>query len=291
MTDAFVIAHIETHLRRRFQIRGCRLERVTVGFSQHKKYIVLHEENPKFFVRLVPRKSRKRNYVLWKEAAQSVRVLNKILDVSYIREINSLCVTSEYVFGKLLSDALEEMNPEDRFSAGRQFGIDLLKLHQCSAGFMCRRRTLMNYWLHELLAFVCREKYDFQGEGRRMTARLSYLLFRRPKTVVHGDCSPRNIMYSEDGIMTLIDAESFTVDDPWGDLARLLFEPNEHCNEFADGMVHGYFCAEEPDDFRKVAVSLGWLYTHQYLMDKRSRGKDWDKEILEWASKKCREFM
>lgn len=79
-----------------------------------------------------------------------------------------------------------------------------------------------------------------------------HLLAGRPQTFQHGDFHIGNMMV-ENGEIVIIDFDRFDYGDPWEEFNRIVWCA-QSSQEFAAGILDGYFDSDVPDDFWKLLL-------------------------------------
>lgn len=148
---------------------------------------------------------------------------------------------------------IPSLSADEQYSYGVRAGEILAKIHTPDApedtppwseryGKKIERKMEM---YHD-----CPLKYENEGELFRMIDGGRALIEDRPNRYQHGDYHIGNMMVS-DGELTVIDFDRSDVGDPWEEFNRIVW-----CvavsEEFASGMVDGYFGGRVPLDFWRL---------------------------------------
>ena len=231
-----------------------KVEPITKGWSEDKKYCVTTEDGTKYLLRITPLsryETRKSLFAM----LESVAALNipMCVPVEFGTCDDGVYSLQGWIDGEDLEAALPLLSETEQYVLGLKSGEIVRKMHTIPApetqeewASRFNRKTDMKIKkYHECgLQFEGDEYVIAYIEQNR------HLLANRPQCFQHGDYHVGNMML-EHGELKIIDFDRYDFGDPWEEFNRIVWSAAASPH-FATGQLRGYFGGEPPLAFFKL---------------------------------------
>jgi len=223
------------------------IEKITEGYSDDDKYIVVGDDGAKSLLRVAPLGAFDR------QQQQCLALQNlEILEVRAPRPLESgrlddmglcYCILT-YIEGADATQALPRCPNQTQYEIGIQAGRDPLKMHGLGAPGTIPpwRERAMKKHLDYLDAYSACGVRLHNGEAIRdfIEANARYL-DNRPNRFQHGDFHVGNIIVKDDRYSGAVDFDRHNWGDPFQEFMKVGFFSREVSVPFCLGQIHGYF--------------------------------------------------
>ncbi len=231
-----------------------KVEPITKGWSEDKKYCVTKADGTKYLLRISPAERYETRKALFK-ILERVDALNIPMcrPVEFGTCVDGVYILESWIDGKDAEPALPMLPETEQYVLGLKSGEILRKIHSIPApktqedwAIRFNRKTnnkIQKYRECEL-SFAGDDKIIDYIENNR------HLLENRPQCFQHGDYHVGNMML-ENGELRIIDFDRYDFGDPWEEFNRIVWSAAASPH-FATGQLRGYFGGEPPLEFFKL---------------------------------------
>lgn len=268
-----------------------RIEFLSKGFSNDKKYILWEKNNPLYLLRLSDMESTERRREEFKilQAHFDNGVLSPKPYAFGVTTDNKWCYSIlAYIIGDSAEEKLPLMPEDQQYEIGIQAGHELRKLHyltkEISHESWLNKRLKKYHWLVKRmrdsgLHFFEQEMIESYVEKHLYLLNTSRICYR------HDDYHPGNLIIRNGKFAGVIDFNRSDWGDPIEDFYKIPWFTVSVSKPFARGQVKGYMASNTPDDFWArynlfVAINLhGSIVWAHETMAKELELK-WQKHII-----------
>ena len=231
-----------------------KVEPITKGWSEDKKYCVTTEEGTKYLLRITPisrYETRKSLFaMLERVAALDIPMCVPVEFGTCYKGVYSL---QSWIDGEDLEAVLPLLSETEQYVLGFKSGEIARKMHTIPApktqedwASRFNRKTDMKIQkYHE-----CGLRFEGDDYVIAYIERNRHLLDNRPQCFQHGDYHVGNMML-ESGELKIIDFDRYDFGDPWEEFNRIVWSATASPH-FATGQLRGYFGSEPPLEFFKL---------------------------------------
>ena len=231
-----------------------KVEPITKGWSEDKKYCVTTEEGTKYLLRITPisrYETRKSLFaMLERVAALDIPMCVPVEIGTCYKGVYSL---QSWIDGEDLEAVLPLLSETEQYVLGFKSGEIARKMHTIPApktqedwASRFNRKTDMKIQkYHE-----CGLRFEGDDYVIAYIERNRHLLENRPQCFQHGDYHVGNMML-ESGELKIIDFDRYDFGDPWEEFNRIVWSATASPH-FATGQLRGYFGSEPPLEFFKL---------------------------------------
>jgi len=231
-----------------------KVEPITKGWSEDKKYCVTTEEGTKYLLRITPisrYETRKSLFaILERVAALDIPMC---VPVEFGTCDNGVYSLQRWIDGEDLEAVLPLLSETEQYVLGFKSGEIARKMHTIPApktqedwASRFNRKTDMKIQkYHE-----CGLRFEGDDYVIAYIERNRHLLENRPQCFQHGDYHVGNMML-ESGELKIIDFDRYDFGDPWEEFNRIVWSATASPH-FATGQLRGYFGGEPPLEFFKL---------------------------------------
>ena len=231
-----------------------KVEPITKGWSEDKKYCVTTEDGTKYLLRITPLsryETRKSLFaMLGKVAALNIPMC---VPVEFGTCDDGVYSLQGWIDGEDLEAALPLLSETEQYVLGLKSGEIARKMHTIPApetqeewASRFNRKTDMKIKkYHE-----CGLRFEGDEYVIAYIEQNRHLLANRPQCFQHGDYHVGNMML-EHGELKIIDFDRYDFGDPWEEFNRIVWSAAASPH-FATGQLRGYFGGEPPLAFFKL---------------------------------------
>jgi len=231
-----------------------KVEPVTKGWSEDKKYCVTKADGTRYLLRISPTEqyeTRKALYeILERVAALGVPMCRP---VKFGTCKDGVYILESWIDGEDAKQALPMLPETEQYIFGLKSGEILRKIHSLPAPDTQEEwATRFNRKTNNKIQKYCECGLRFAGDDRviEYIEYNRYLLENRPQNFQHGDYHIGNMML-EKGELRIIDFERFDFGDPWEEFNRIVWSAAAS-PYFATGQLREYFSGEPPIEFFRL---------------------------------------
>ena len=245
-------------------------QQITYGWSEDQKYLVSDHENHQYVVRVsdASKKVLKRKEFAFIQACNSLSyAMSQAISISVSDQVYMLL---SYVPGCMLETILPSMMDETAYRLGIQAGSALIQIHQLPNLSQLAYKVydpiaLRQKVLHRLTLYET-EGFCLPQDQRVLSFVREHIdnLYQNQPCYLHGDYHCGNLLYTNGGI-GIIDFNRFDYSDPYEEFARLDLFDVPASKPYANGLLHGYFRGNPPEDFWKF-YAVYMAYTSLYSL-------------------------
>jgi len=240
-----------------FNKRFIKIEPITKGWSEDKKYCVTATDGTKYLLRITPisRYEVRKSLFAMLERVTALGI-PMCVPVEFGTCDDGVYSLQSWIDGEDLETVLPLLSETEQYVLGLKSGKVLRIMHAIPAPetqeeweLRFNKKIDRNIALNE----NCIEEgfvidgleylYDFVQSNR-------HLLKNRPQCFQHGDYHVGNMML-ESGELKIIDFDRYDFGDPWEEFNRMTFNASASPH-FATGLLRGYFDGEPPLEFFKL---------------------------------------
>ena len=231
-----------------------KVEPITKGWSEDKKYCVTTEDGTKYLLRITPLsryETRKSLFAM----LESVAALNipMCVPVEFGTCDDGVYSLQGWIDGEDLEAALPLLSETEQYVLGLKSGEIARKMHTIPApetqeewASRFNRKTDMKIKkYHE-----CGLRFEGDEYVIAYIEQNRHLLANRPQCFQHGDYHVGNMMLAN-GELKIIDFDRYDFGDPWEEFNRIVWSAAASPH-FATGQLRGYFGGEPPLAFFKL---------------------------------------
>ena len=231
-----------------------KVEPITKGWSEDKKYCVTTEEGTKYLLRITPisrYETRKSLFAMLERVA--ALDIPMCVPVEFGTCDNGVYSLQRWIDGEDLEAVLPLLSETEQYVLGFKSGEIARKMHTIPApktqedwASRFNRKTDMKIQkYHE-----CGLRFEGDDYVIAYIERNRHLLENRPQCFQHGDYHVGNMML-ESGELKIIDFDRYDFGDPWEEFNRIVWSATASPH-FATGQLRGYFGGEPPLEFFKL---------------------------------------
>lgn len=175
---------------------------------------------------------------------------------------------TSWVYGKPAQERLPQHHKVIRYLLGQETAVYLYALHSCTAP------TGPEQWAQQTRQRIDNALTACRGRDREPVCvrRLQQFVLdncqvaaQQPQSVLHGDLTPANLIFSYEQSVGLIDFEKWHFGDPLADLAPVMTDFFRISTCFATGLLDSYFHYRvETRSFRRLAFYAALRMLQQY---------------------------
>lgn len=231
-----------------------KVEPITKGWSEDKKYCVAKADGTKCLLRISPAErfeTRKALYEILEHVATLGIPMSKPIEFGTYED--GVYILESWIEGEDAEEAIPMLPETEQYVLGLKSGEILRKIHSIPAPdtqeeWATRFNRKTNNKIKKYHEFELR----FAGDDRVLEyiENNRHLLENRPQSFQHGDYHIGNMML-ENGELRIIDFDRFDFGDPWEEFNRIVWcvaaSPY-----FATGQLRGYFGGEPPIEFFRL---------------------------------------
>ena len=249
-SKALDIAQIWASFGKRFT----KIEPITKGWSEDKKYCVIVAEGTKYLLRISPAESyetKKVQFIKLKSVFDSGMPMCNPVEFGTCAD--GVYTLYSWIEGEAAENLLPDFPKSVQYALGVKAGEILLKIHSLTS-------IASGEWNLRFFSVMDKRISAYKNGGVRFDGDdkvLAYidanrhLLSNRPQTFRHGDFSVGNIFITTSHDVNIIDWELDSFDnmgDPWLDFTDVIWSA-DISPHFASGVINGYFKNAVLSDF------------------------------------------
>lgn len=231
-------------------------EPIDKGWSGDRKYCALTADGCRFLLRISPldlQVRKKRQFEqMWAVAALGI---DMCLPLEFDVCDEGVYSIQSWIDGVDAESVITTLDETDQYRYGVDAGRILAKIHTIPApAETLDWENRFNAKIDRKIAMyeACELKYEFGAEAfTKFIAANRYLLAGRPQSYQHGDYHIGNMMFDNNGKLTIIDFDRDDYGDPWEEFNRIVWCA-QAAPAFASGMVDGYFNGSVPEVFWRL---------------------------------------
>jgi len=251
-----------------------KIEPITKGYSENKKYCVTKTDGMKYLLRISPisrYESQKSLFALHEQLAAFNAPVCKPVEIGICSDrVYSL---QSWIDGEDLKDVMPRLSETEQYMLGLRAGEILRKIHAIPIS-----ETHIDFWTNLPVKEDWSTRYNrelnktvnkYQESGLRFDGdtyvldyinKNRYLLNDRSQCFGFDDFNVFNMMFSNDGLV-IIDFERYNICDPWEEFNDIVWSV-KYSHHFATGQIRGYFGGEPPEEFWGLLA----FYFAEYLL-------------------------
>ena len=231
-----------------------KIEPITKGWSEDKKYCVTSTDGMKYLLRVTPISRYEVRKSLFEMLGQVAA-----LDIPMCKPVefgtcsDGVYALHSWIDGEDLSDILPLMTEPEQYALGVKSGEIVRKMHSIPAPenqeeweIRFNRKTDAKIKRY----YECGFKFKGDDDIIDYIEQNRELLKNRPQCFQHGDYHVGNMML-ENGELIIIDFDRYDYGDPWEEFNRIVWSATVSPH-FATGQLRGYFGGEPPLEFFKL---------------------------------------
>lgn len=231
-----------------------KVEPITKGWSEDKKYCVTKADGMKYMLRISPAERYEKRKALF-EILKRVAELGipMCMPIEFGTCEDGVYILESWIDGEDAEAAIPMLSEAEQYVLGLKSGEILRKIHsipspktqeEWSVRFNRKTNNKIRRYRECGLRFEGDNKVIEYIENNR------HLLENRPQSFQHGDYHVGNMML-ENGELQIIDFDRYDFGDPWEEFNRIVWcaAASPH---FATGRLHGYFGGEPPIEFFRL---------------------------------------
>jgi len=231
-----------------------KIEPITKGWSEDKKYCVTKENGTKYLLRITPisrYETRKSLFEMLKQVA--VLGIPMCFPVEFGTCDDGVYSLQSWIYGEDLEVVLPTLPETEQYVLGLKSGEILRKMHSIPAPetqeewesrFNRKTDTKIEKYNE------CGLRFDGDEHIKSYIEQNRHLLKNRPQCFQHGDYHVGNMMI-ENRELKIIDFDRYDFGDPWEEFNRIVWCATASPH-FATGQLRGYFGGEPPIEFFKL---------------------------------------
>lgn len=256
-------------IQKLFPFQRLMVKKADLGTYADKKYLVAAEEG-KFLVKFTSKYNLRGNLPMVAKIVKARGVpLHTAVKSCYVRRLKSYCSVYPWLKGESLGQVWGSLGREEQIAWGVRCGKAMKKMHSVEGDARRDqiRRPEREYRHYHFYCWLKKVDFPHKKEFDHYFKENAGIFQGRPVCFVHMDFQPKNVMVSRDGQhMHIIDYENCMVTDPWMDfMCNLCLCPPENEN-FAIGLLRGYFPEGVPGEFYQATSLMSVLALYRYAM-------------------------
>jgi aminoglycoside phosphotransferase (APT) family kinase protein len=231
-----------------------KIESITKGWSEDKKYCVTKNDGVKYLLRITPIQRYETRKALF-EILERVAALDipMCMPVEFGTCEDGVYALHSWIDGEDAETALPFLPETEQYVLGLKSGEILCKIHSIPApesqedwALRFNRKTNIKIQKYR----ECGLRFTGDDKIIEYIKHNRHLLENRPQSFQHGDYHIGNMML-ENGELWIVDFDRYDFGDPWEEFNRIIWcavvSPY-----FATGQLRGYFGGEPPIEFFKL---------------------------------------
>lgn len=156
-----------------------------------------------------------------------------------------------WIEGKDLEEVLSDLTEEQQYQLGRQAGKILKKIHSIDVDINdIPKDTKKSKKLQQLSRY---EESHVRIDGDEIAIKYVKenidLIWKEKPVYMHGDYHPGNLIYTDNGLIGVIDFNRWEVGDPYEEFYKLESFGIENSIPYCIGQIDAYFDDQIPEDF------------------------------------------
>lgn len=232
-----------------------RIEKLTKGFSDEKKYIIYHPDSSKSILRILKREDHQRKKtelkILQKLQSECIKCPNPVT-VGLSVKLNICYTIVTYIEGDTAEETITVYTNEEQYLIGFEAGQELSKMHKLLAPVDVEpwhKRRLDKFIKYMDAYKKCGMKVKKEKQILSFIESNTALMNDRPNCFQHDDFHLGNIIIRNHQYAGVIDFNRFDWGDPIHDFYKLPWFTKGKSVSFSIGQIQGYFCNRIPDIF------------------------------------------
>lgn len=229
-------------------------EKIDKGWSGDDKYCITSDTGEKFLLRIssLENEKRVREAFHYQELVAKAGILvSKPIEIG--TNDKQIYTIEEWLEGDDARDVIANYSNQEQYDFGYTVGKYMLEIHKINAP------SKIAQWDEKFNAKMDRKIQNYLSSGFEhpdahyfidYIEKNRHLLKGRNHTFQHGDYHIGNMMISNNEIF-IIDFDKYDFGDPWEEFNRIVWSA-QASDQFAKGMVDGYFNQEPPMTFWKL---------------------------------------
>ncbi|MDD4414938.1 MAG: phosphotransferase [Oscillospiraceae bacterium] len=243
-----------------------KVEPITKGWSEDKKYCVTKADGTKYLLRISPAshfESRKALFAMLEKVAVLKIPMCMPIEFGTCSDTalfqGGVYSLQSWIDGEDLETVLPLLSETEQYVLGFKSGEILKAIHTISAPETNANGACVEDWeprFNRKTDYKIKKYHEcglrFNGDEHVLAyiEENRYLLKSRPQCFQHGDYHVGNMMM-ENGELKIIDFDRYDFGDPWEEFNRIVWSAAA-CPHFATGQLRGYFGGEPPIEFWKL---------------------------------------
>lgn len=225
-----------------------KVEPITKGWSEDKKYCVTNEDGTRYLLRITPisrYETRESLFAMLEQvAALSIPMC---VPVEFGTSDDGVYALHSWIDGEDLEAVLPFLSETEQYVLGYKSGEILRKMHTIPApdtqeDWESRFNRKIDWKIQK--HFECGIHIEGEEYVLDYIEKNRHLLANRPQCFQHGDYHLGNMMI-ENGELRIIDFDRYDFGDPWEEFNRISWSAAASPH-FATGQLRGYFGGSEP---------------------------------------------
>lgn len=231
-----------------------KIEPITRGWSEDKKYCVTDANKIKYLLRITPIERYDNRKALFRMLERvAVRGIPMCFPIEFGTCANGVYSLQSWIDGEDLEVVLPLLPETEQYVLGLKSGEILRKMHAIPAldnqeEWASRFNRKTDYKIKKY--YECKLRFDGDEYVLEYIESNRHLLENRPQCFQHGDYHVGNMMI-ECGKLKIIDFDRYDFGDPWEEFNRIVWSAAASPH-FATGQLRGYFGGEPPVEFFKL---------------------------------------
>lgn len=230
------------------------VDKVSKGWSSDSKYFIKTKEGKMLLLRISDMEqyeTKKKEYEIVEKYSKLGFLMSQPIDFGICNNGKNVYMLLTWIEGKDLEEVLSDLTEEQQYQLGRQAGKILKKIHSIDVDINdIPKDTKKSKKLQQLSRY---EESHVRIDGDEIAIKYVKenidLIWKEKPVYMHGDYHPGNLIYTDNGLIGVIDFNRWEVGDPYEEFYKLESFGIENSIPYCIGQIDAYFDDQIPEDF------------------------------------------
>ena len=202
------------------------VDKVSKGWSSDSKYFIKTKEGKMLLLRISDMEqyeTKKKEYEIVEKYSKLGFLMSQPIDFGICNNGKNVYMLLTWIEGKDLEEVLSDLTEEQQYQLGRQAGKILKKIHSIDVDINdIPKDTKKSKKLQQLSRY---EESHVRIDGDEIAIKYVKenidLIWKEKPVYIHGDYHPGNLIYTDNGLIGVIDFNRWEVGDPYEEFYKL----------------------------------------------------------------------
>ena len=203
------------------------VDKVSKGWSSDSKYFIKTKEGKMLLLRISDMEqyeTKKKEYEIVEKYSKLGFLMSQPIDFGICNNGKNVYMLLTWIEGKDLEEVLSDLTEEQQYQLGRQAGKILKKIHSIDVDINdIPKDTKKSKKLEQLSRY---EESHVRIDGDEIAIKYVKenidLIWKEKPVYMHGDYHPGNLIYTDNGLIGVIDFNRWEVGDPYEEFYKVL---------------------------------------------------------------------
>ena len=236
------------------------VDKVSKGWSSDSKYFIKTKEGKMLLLRISDMEqyeTKKKEYEIVEKYSKLGFLMSQPIDFGICNNGKNVYMLLTWIEGKDLEEVLSDLTEEQQYQLGRQAGKILKKIHSIDVDINdIPKDTKKSKKLQQLSRY---EESHVRIDGDEIAIKYVKenidLIWKEKPVYMHGDYHPGNLIYTDNGLIGVIDFNRWEVGDPYEEFYKLESFGIENSIPYCIGQIDAYF-DELPEETKNDIITI-----------------------------------